>query len=155
MLTQTGPNDLTSGLRAGAKPIHLSEDLQDRTGPSSGNSSVIADDLKIVGHGLKISSLGVLQVNGEIEGDVRAAEVIVGERGQVTGLVAGQSVIIRGTVWGVICARTVALQASSKVEGDIHHMSFSLEKGAMFDGRSRRAGSEVDLEAVMDATCVP
>jgi cytoskeletal protein CcmA (bactofilin family) len=112
---------------------------------------VIGNDLKIVGQGLKIISQGVLQVDGEIEGDVRAAEVIVGGQGKVTGMVAGQQVVIEGKVAGVICGKTVALRSSSDVEGDIHHMSFTIEQGAMFDGRSRRAASDTELNAVIDA----
>jgi len=120
------------------------------TAPSSGEKSVIGNDLKIIGQGLKIISRGMLQVDGEIEGDVQAAEVIIGEKGQVTGMVAGRQVVVRGTVSGVICAQTVALQASSHVDGDIHHMSFAIEQGAHFEGRSRRAKGESDLVAVLD-----
>jgi hypothetical protein len=47
------------------------------TAPSSGEKSVIGNDLKIIGQGLKIISRGMLQVDGEIEGDVQAAEVVV------------------------------------------------------------------------------
>jgi cytoskeletal protein CcmA (bactofilin family) len=118
--------------------------------PSSGEKSVIGNDLKIIGQGLKIISRGILQVDGEIEGDVQAAEVIVGEKGKVTGMVAGRQVVVRGTVSGVICGQTVALQASSQVDGDIHHMSFAIEQGAQFEGRSRRARSESDLVAVLE-----
>ena len=45
---------------------------------------------------------GTLQVDGEIEGDVGGAEVIIGERGRVTGTVAAERVIVRGTISGVI-----------------------------------------------------
>ena len=112
---------------------------------------MIGNDLKIIGQGLKIIGRGVLQVDGEIEGDVQGAEVIVGELGKVTGMVAGQQVIIRGTVSGVVCGKTVALQASSHVDGDVHHMSLAIEQGAMFEGRSRRAASEADLNTVVDS----
>jgi cytoskeletal protein CcmA (bactofilin family) len=118
--------------------------------PSSGEKSVIGNDLKIIGQGLKIISRGILQVDGEIEGDVLAAEIIVGEKGKVTGMVAGQQVVVRGKVSGVVCGKTVALQASSQVDGDIHHMSFAIEQGAQFEGRSRRAKGEADLKAVVD-----
>ena len=135
------------------RPINPSRTtaVQHRTGPSASGKSVIGNDLRIIGQGLKIISQGVLQVDGEIEGDVRAAEVIVGEQGKVTGMVAGQQVVIWGHVSGVICGKTVALQASSGVEGDIHHMSFTIEQGAKFDGSSRCAADEVVLSAVMDA----
>jgi len=124
---------------------------QHRTSPvGSGEKSVIGNDLKIIGQGLRIISRGILQVDGEIEGDVQGTEVIVGEKGQVTGMVAGQQVVVRGKVSGVVCGRTVALQASSQVNGDVHHMSFAIEQGAMFEGRSRRAASEAELNSVVD-----
>ena len=116
-----------------------------------GEKSVIGNDLRIVGQGLKIIGRGVLQIDGEIEGDVQGAEVIVGEQGKVTGMVAGQQVVVRGTVSGVVCAKSIALQSTSRVDGDIHHMSLTIEQGAQFDGRSRRAASEADLNAVIES----
>jgi cytoskeletal protein CcmA (bactofilin family) len=84
--------------------------------------------------------------------DAKLTMVIVGEKGQVTGMVAGRQVVVRGKVSGIVCGRTVALQASSKVDGDIHHMSLLIEQGALFEGRSRRAKSEQDLNAILDGT---
>src|SRR6476646_5187314 len=118
--------------------------------PSTGEKSVIGNDLKIVGHGLKIIGRGTLQVDGEVEGDVQASEVIIGDQGKVTGMVAGQQVVVRGKISGVVCAKNVALQASSEVQGDIHHMSFAIEQGALFEGRSRRASGEAALNSVIE-----
>jgi len=116
--------------------------------PSStevGAKSVIGNDLKIIGQGLKIISQGTLQVDGEIEGDVGGSEVIIGERGKVTGTVAAERVVVRGQISGVIRGVTVTLQASSRVEGDIHHMSLAIEQGAEFDGRCRRPANAAEL----------
>src|SRR5580765_5385419 len=130
----------------GAQPVAQSG----LSAPSSGEKSVIGNDLKIIGQGLKIIGRGTLQVDGEVEGDVQAAEVIIGEQGKVTGMVAGQQVVVRGKVSGVVCARNVALQATSEVQGDIHHMSFAIEQGALFEGRSRRASGEAALNSVIE-----
>lgn len=111
----------------------------------AGPKSVIGNDLRIIGQGLKIISEGTLQVDGEIEGDVGGAEVIIGERGKVTGTVAAERVIVRGTISGVIRGAVVTLQSSSHVEGDIHHMSLAIEQGAEFDGRCRRAADAAAL----------
>jgi cytoskeletal protein CcmA (bactofilin family) len=116
----------------------------------SAEKSVIGNDLKIIGQGLKIIGRGVLQVDGEIEGDVQAVEVIIGEQGKVTGMVAGEQVVVRGKVSGAVCAKHVALQASSEVQGDVHHMSFAIEQGAIFEGRSRRAADETALNSVAE-----
>jgi cytoskeletal protein CcmA (bactofilin family) len=118
-----------------------------RSGPSdSGNKSVISNDLKIIGQGLKIISQGTLQVDGEVEGDVAGAEVIIGEQGKVTGTVAAERVIVRGKISGVIRGMTVALQSSARVEGDIHHISLAIEQGAEFDGRCRRPQDPSELK---------
>jgi cytoskeletal protein CcmA (bactofilin family) len=138
-----------------ARPARSNGTQSSVTAPSSGEKSIIGNDLKIIGQGLRIIGRGQLQVDGEIEGDVHAAEVIVGEKGQVSGLVAGRQVVVRGKVSGVICGQTVALQASSQVDGDIHHMSFAIEQGAQFDGRSRRAKSEADLVSILEQRVAP
>ena len=120
------------------------------TDPST--KSVISNDLKIIGQGLKIISQGTLQVDGEVEGGVRGAEVIIGEKGKVTGTVAAERVIVRGTISGVIRGMTVSLQASSRVEGDIHHMSLAIEQGAEFDGRCKRPADASELNLELDGS---
>jgi cytoskeletal protein CcmA (bactofilin family) len=105
--------------------------------------------------GLKIISQGTLQVDGEIEGDVGGVEVIIGEQGKVTGTVAAERVIVRGRISGVIRGATVALQASSRVEGDIHHMSLAIEQGAEFDGRCRRPSDPSELNLKHEAPPSP
>jgi cytoskeletal protein CcmA (bactofilin family) len=116
----------------------------------AGAKSVIGNDLRIVGQGLKIISQGTLQVDGEVEGDVGGAEVIIGESGKVTGTVAAERVIVRGRISGVIRGATVTLQSTAHVEGDIHHMSLAIEQGAEFDGRCRRAADASGLGVELD-----
>ena len=57
---------------------------------------------------------------------------------------------LRGNVSGVVCAKNVALQSSSEVQGYVHHMSFAIEQGALFEGRSRRAANEEVLNSVIE-----
>lgn len=113
--------------------------------PPAREKSVIGNDLKIVGQGLKILSQGILQVDGEIEGDVEGAEVIVGSNGKVTGRIVGRKIDVCGTVVGVVCGSSVVLKSTSSVAGDIHHVSLAIENGAQFEGSSKRAASESDL----------
>ena len=113
--------------------------------------SLIGSDLTISGQNLRIVTRGTLQVDGLVEGDVVGNEVVVGENGHVTGLVSGESVIIRGRVSGTIRAVTVALVSGSHVEGDVHHNQLSVEQGAHLDGRVRRPENASDLKPQFDA----
>jgi len=123
-----------------------------RPGSSEAGKSVISNDLKIIGQGpLKIISRGTLQVDGEVAGDVAGAEIIIGEQGKVTGTIAAERVIVCGTTSGVIRAMTVVLQASARVEAEIHHMSLTIEEGAEFDGRCRRPADASELQPDLDA----
>ena len=124
---------------------------QQHSGAAEAGKSIISNDLKIIGQGLRIISQGTLQVDGEVEGDVAGKEVIIGEMGQVTGTVAAERVIVRGKIAGVIRSMTVALQSSARVEGDILHMSLTIEQGAEFDGRCRRPSDASELRLDLDA----
>jgi cytoskeletal protein CcmA (bactofilin family) len=124
---------------------------QRRPGNADGPKSVIGNDLKIIGQGLKIISQGTLQVDGEIEGDVGGVEVIIGEKGKVTGTVAAERVIVRGTISGIIRGATVTLQSSSHVDGDVHHMALAIEQGAVFEGRCRRPADASELRPDLGA----
>ncbi len=126
-----------------------------RSGSTEAGKSVISNDLRIIGQGLRIISRGTLQVDGEVEGDVGGAEIIIGEQGKVTGTVAAERVIVRGQISGVIRAMTVALQASARMEGDIHHISLVIEQGAQFDGRCRRPASPSELQLDLEAPGYP
>jgi cytoskeletal protein CcmA (bactofilin family) len=146
--SQAGPPPLESVDGDPNAARNASPQARPRPAPSqTGPKSVIGNDLKIIGQGLKIISQGTLQVDGEIEGDVGGAEVIIGESGKVSGTVAAERVIVRGTISGVIRGATVTLQSSSHVEGDIHHVSLAIEQGAEFDGRCRRAADASQLTA--------
>ncbi len=108
--------------------------------------SIIGNDLTIVGQGLRIITKGTLQVDGKIEGDVIGAEVIIGEKGEVVGVVSGDAVVVRGQVQGTIKGHRVTLQSSAHVEGDVHHQELTVEQGAHLDGRVRRPKDPAELK---------
>lgn len=97
--------------------------------------SIIGEDLTVTGN---VLSKGEVQVDGQIQGDVHSASLIVGEKAQITGGIVAEDVVVRGQVMGSIRGVRVTLQASSHVEGDIFHQSLAIEQGAFFEGKSRR-----------------
>jgi cytoskeletal protein CcmA (bactofilin family) len=102
-------------------------------GPS--NSSVIGADLVI--HG-SLTSKGEVQIEGEVQGDIHATHVVLGERARVTGGIIAEECVIRGHLLGTIRSRRVILQGTSHVEGDVYHQTMAIEQGAFFEGKSRR-----------------
>ena len=107
-------------------------------GPSASKMvpSIIGEDLTIKGN---ITSRGELQVDGQIEGDIRCGSLLLGDKSKVTGGIAAEDVVVRGHVVGSIRGVRITLQAQSQVEGDIIHQSLAIEQGAYFDGKSRRS----------------
>jgi len=100
---------------------------------------VIKDDLKFAGESVSIVSQSKIQIDCEFEGDVIGPEVVVSERGEVRGIVAGDRVIVLGRIVGGIRGKWVTLMSSAYVEGDIHHALLVIEKGAGFAGRCRQS----------------
>ena len=107
-------------------------------GPSASKMvpSIIGEDLTIRGN---VTSKGEIQVDGEIEGDIRCSSLLLGDKSKVTGGVAAEDVVVRGHLVGSIRGLRITLQAQSHVEGDIFHESLAIEQGAYFEGKSRRS----------------
>lgn len=106
-----------------------------RAGAERSAPSVIGPDLIITGN---LVSKGEMQIDGEIQGDIRGTNIIIGERARITGTIVAEEAVIRGQVLGSVRSRRVMLQSSSRVEGDIFHQTLAIEQGAYFEGKSRR-----------------
>src|SRR4029450_7345212 len=89
-------------------------------GPSASKMvpSIIGEDLTIRGN---ITSKGELQVDGEIEGDIRCGPLRRGAKSKGTGGVAAEDVVVRGHIVGSIRAVRITLQGQSVVEGDVFY----------------------------------
>jgi cytoskeletal protein CcmA (bactofilin family) len=109
---------------------------------SSGAPSLIGPDLSLTGN---LESKGEIQIEGEIQGDVHAARIVVGEHARVTGNLLAHEIVVRGNVAGSIRGNTIMLQAASRVEGDVFHKSLVIEEGAFFEGKSRRSGDPMSV----------
>ncbi len=97
--------------------------------------SVLSSDLVIVGN---VRSSGDIQVEGNVEGDVRASMLIVGESATVKGEVMAEEVVVHGRVVGRLRGLKVRLSSSARCEGDIVHKTIAIESGAHFEGSVQR-----------------
>jgi cytoskeletal protein CcmA (bactofilin family) len=98
-------------------------------------ASVLSSDLTIQGN---VRSSGDIQVEGTVEGDIRAQVLIVGETATVKGEVIADEVVVHGRVVGRLRGLKVRLSASARCEGDIVHKTIAIESGAHFEGSVQR-----------------
>jgi cytoskeletal protein CcmA (bactofilin family) len=117
-----------------------------------GTPSVIGTDLSITGN---LESKGEIQIEGEVQGDVQAGRIVVGERARITGSLLADDIVVRGNVGGSIRGNNVTLQSNSRVEGDLFHKSLSIEQGAFFEGKSRRSDDPTNLGKTSTAFTPP
>ena len=98
--------------------------------------TVIAKGLKIVG---SVTAEGLVEVNGQVDGELHCTSLIISRGAYVAGTVAAGRVVVDGRVEGPIQGGDVILKSQAHVVGDIRHQSLSIERGAFFDGRSVHA----------------
>jgi cytoskeletal protein CcmA (bactofilin family) len=103
---------------------------------AAGVPSIISADMVLRGN---INSAGEVQLDGTLEGDIKAAMLIVGEKASVKGEIVCENVTVRGRVEGGIRAKQVALASTAHIIGDILHSSLSVESGAHFEGNCRHS----------------
>jgi cytoskeletal protein CcmA (bactofilin family) len=114
-----------------------------KPGVRNGAPSIISTDLNVTG---TLTSAGDMQIDGSIDGDVRCANLVVGESATVKGEIVAEEVVVRGRVEGSIRARKVQLCATCKVEGNILHETFAVESGALFEGNCRHSDNPLSDE---------
>ncbi len=113
--------------------------------------SIIGADLQVTG---SLVSKGEVNVEGEIQGDINCASLLVSDTARITGNVIAEDVVVRGRVDGSIRGSRVTLQSSSHVEGDIFHKSLAIEQGAFFEGKSRRSEDPVGTAPKTEASAM-
>ena len=99
----------------------------------SATQSVIDAWLTING---KLESEGDVRVEGQINGDIRCAHLVIGRDATVSGDIIAEEAVVRGKVKGSIRANRVILQGSACVESDIYHKTLCVDEGACFNGQS-------------------
>jgi cytoskeletal protein CcmA (bactofilin family) len=98
-------------------------------------ASVLSSDLTVTGN---IKTTGDIQVEGVVEGDIRAHLLTVGESATIKGEIVADDVVVNGRVVGRVRGLKVRLTSSARVEGDIIHKTIAIESGAHFEGSVQR-----------------
>jgi cytoskeletal protein CcmA (bactofilin family) len=106
-----------------------------RTQKAKPPPSVLASDLKVIGN---IRTSGDINIEGEVEGNIHAHLLTVGESATIKGECNGDDVVVHGRVVGKVRGLKVRLTSNARVEGDIIHKTIAIESGAHFDGSVQR-----------------
>ena len=98
-------------------------------------ASILSSDLHIKGN---IRTTGDVQIEGQVDGDIRAHLLTVGEGATVKGELVADDVVINGRIIGRVRGIKVRLTSTARVEGDIIHKTIAIESGAHFEGSVQR-----------------
>ena len=135
-VTEPGPRHPTPETEPTRAPIMDSYDLPPQQGMRTRSGpSVLSSDLTVKGN---ITTQGDVQIEGSVEGDIRAHQLTVGESAIIRGEIVAEEVIVNGRVVGRVRGLKVRLSATARVEGDIVHKTIAIESGAHFEGSVQR-----------------
>lgn len=121
------------------RPPIADESITTRNAPS-----LVSSDLSVTGD---IISNGELHIEGKVEGTIRAKRLVIGEKAQVVGNVAGTHVTVQGRINGNVLANKLHLAKTASVEGNLEHNSLSIEAGATFEGKCHHVNKDIEANA--------
>ena len=107
-------------------------------------ASILSADLHVTGN---MKTTGDIQVEGTVEGDIRAHLLTIGETATIKGEVIGDDVVINGRIVGRVRGLKVRLTSTARVEGDIIHKTIAIESGAHFEGSVQRQDDPLNTGA--------
>ena len=90
----------------------------------------------------KLKFSGAVRIDATFQGSIATDGVlVVGSAAKVDAEIACGTVVIEGEVNGnVVASSAVELKPTARLRGDVETPSFSIERGAVFEGASRRPG---------------
>jgi len=100
-----------------------------------GNMSFIGGDVTITGN---IGGKGALHIDGRVDGDVGCASITLGQGGTIHGNVTADEARIAGTIEGTVAAKSLVIDATARISGDLSYDAVSIESGAVVEGRVKR-----------------
>ena len=99
---------------------------------SGSTFSVIGADVTINGN---VSATADLHIDGTIEGDIKCASLVQGEKSSISGAVVAEIARLAGSVTGSITARELVILKTARIEGDVYYDALTIEQGAEVVGR--------------------
>ena len=113
---------------------HTAEQAPGEPGPS-----VIAKDVIFTGN---IFANGCVQIEGELQGNVRCQTLISGDDAVIKGEVRAESVVVGGFIEGPIKTLKLIVQSGAHVKGDIEYRSIRIDSDAYVEGKLHHVDSK-------------
>ena len=134
-INEPGPKAEADKTRTAEPAPRSSMDFTSSAPKTKPAASVLSSDLTITGN---LRTTGDIQVEGTIEGDIRAHLLTVGETATIRGEIVADDIVVNGRVIGRVRGLKVRLTSTARVEGDIIHKTIAIESGAHFEGSVQR-----------------
>ena len=97
-----------------------------------GMFSVIGPDVTVTGN---VSATADLHIDGRVEGDVNCGTLAQGAESQVFGSVTAEIARLAGAIEGAVRVKTLTIERSAKITGDVEYENITIENGGHIDGR--------------------
>ncbi|MCF2872749.1 polymer-forming cytoskeletal protein [Octadecabacter sp. G9-8] len=133
--TPATPSTPDTAAKPATSPAPSASDFKSSAPKAKPPASQLSTDLHITGN-LKTS--GDIQIEGTVDGDIRAHLLTVGEGATVNGECMADDVVVNGRIVGTVRGLKVRLTSTARVEGDIIHKTIAIESGAHFEGSVQR-----------------
>ena len=96
------------------------------------DSIVIGDGVTVKGT-FTVPSKAI--INGVIEGDLTADELLIGPTGKITGRIKAKVIDVRGELHNdIISEKSLIVRSSGKLAGKVHYSEIEIEKGGEIEG---------------------
>jgi len=110
-------------------------------------------DCLLIGEGVSItgniSLPGTIYVYGDVNGEITAREIHVGESGKVTGNVKVDLADVKGEIVNSIQVKEVlVVRSTGRISGNISYKSLEIEHGGVIDGKIEKVAAGQDYMAV-------
>ncbi|NSX55862.1 bactofilin family protein [Parasulfitobacter algicola] len=115
-------------------------------------ASLVSADLHVKGN---IKTPGDIQIEGRVDGDIRAHLLTIGESAMIKGECMADDVVVHGHVVGRVRGLKVRLTSTARVEGDIIHKTIAIESGAHFEGSVQRQDEPLSTSGAPTSKAAP
>ncbi len=103
----------------------------------------------------EMSTKGTLRIDGNVEGNINADWLIVGDKAYIKGNATATSVIVGGTVEGNVLAKgLVDIKKKGRVKGDIITSKLTVADGGTVDGRISMHNEGAKLIEMAEANAI-